>query len=157
MTNIQQKVQWALEKTSTPVYNRIRKWIGCMIRFALRVFSIWNSIELCGYGCYFFLLWLSKYDSAVKITNNKVNTSIVFIGHPSLCTRGHLIIESASAFYSIYTFLLYHAFLIFQQKEIIFFKMWLCIFCLHSWHFSDRIANRNKNGYLYWKRTSPGW
>lgn len=33
-----------------------------------------------GLGCYFLLCRLSMYANAVNITNNKVRTSIVFIG-----------------------------------------------------------------------------
>ena len=48
-------------------------------------------------GCYFFLLLsspcLSMYDKAAKTTNNRVSTSIVFMGITLLCkTRGHLTI-----------------------------------------------------------------
>lgn len=42
------------------------------------------------------------YDKAAKITSNKVNISIVFIGHPLLFTRGQSLIGKASAsYYSI--------------------------------------------------------
>ena len=88
-----------LEKTSTPLYNLLRKVIGCKIRLpsAKKWITRIASSTLDGLGCYFFLLlWLSMYDSAANITSNKVKTSIVFImGIPLLRkTRGHLTSEN---------------------------------------------------------------
>jgi len=34
------------------------------------------------------------YDSAAKITNNRVSTSIMFMGITPLCTRGHITSEN---------------------------------------------------------------
>jgi len=51
----------ALEKSSTLMYNLLRKVIGCVIRFALSKVKLQRiaSSTLDGLGCYFFLLWLS--------------------------------------------------------------------------------------------------
>ena len=63
-------------------------------------------------GCYFFLLLsspcLSMYDKAVKTTNNRVSTSIVFMGITLLCkTRGHLTIGKSHPYFCSITYLLY--------------------------------------------------
>ena len=48
----------ALEKSSTLMYNLLRKVIGCVIRFALSKVKLQRiaSSTLDGLGCYFFLL-----------------------------------------------------------------------------------------------------
>ncbi len=60
------------------MYNLLRKVIGSEISDC----PLWKILcvkELAShfgrYGCYFFL-WLSKYDRAAKITNNKVKIQL---------------------------------------------------------------------------------
>lgn len=72
-------------------------------------------------GCYFFLLLLSMYDKAAKITNNKVKTSIVFIGHHPLFskTRGHITSENRIRFsVQLYNLIVSDKELLFKQMEI---------------------------------------
>ena len=87
-----------LEKTSTPLYNLLRKVIGCKIRLPSVLKTTFEIASAFGrVGCYFFLLlWLSMYDSAANTTSNKVKTSIVFIMGITLLrrTRGHLTSEN---------------------------------------------------------------
>ena len=56
--NIQLSNSRALEKSSTLMYNLLRKVIGCVIRFALSKVKLQRiaSSTLDGLGCYFFLL-----------------------------------------------------------------------------------------------------
>ena len=86
-----------LEKPSTPLYNLLRKVIGCKIRLPSVLKTTFEIASTFGrVGCYFFLLlWLSMYDSAANTTSNKVKTSIVFMGITLLRkTRGHLTSEN---------------------------------------------------------------
>ena len=73
----------ALEKSSTLMYNLLRKVIGCVIRFALSKVKLQRiaSSTLDGLGCYFFLLWLSMYDNAANMTSRSVSTLSKLIGH----------------------------------------------------------------------------
>jgi len=68
---------------------------------------------------YFFLLISFINDKAAKTTNNKVKTSIVFMGITPLCTRGHQSPETHP-----FTIGLHHAIITWRKFEHKFVFRW---------------------------------